>query len=377
MGKKRTRQLVAKNKLEGKDDDVTKSLKEAEATISQAHQKKVQTNILRNVIVCYVRLLKMDHKSPLLFCAMAGLAKFAHLMNVDLLYDLLDYMRDVLKEQAQDQELPTVTILQSLVTTARLMGGIGAAIDIDMAEFYNQLYRVIPRSLMSDLNDPNEKQSRLLIDALYLFLIKHSKLSLVRVASFVKRMITWACGHCPVHVAIALLEIALELLIKYPNARQLLGGEESGMGSYEPFGNNPDQVNPFATSLWEIYALFDHYHARVRELSKSIVDTCAGPKNKKTQQAAALRKSLKSTQYQDLISDYCPFAGKFKPSVKVPGPNVLQERYQKMMDSSSSKNSKEQKLLFVTPSAISLHESSFIKSLRRQVRDALVDEDSL
>jgi nucleolar complex protein 3 len=375
------------------DQKLDKELKEAEGVQSHSQTKMIQTDLLRNVIVCYVRLLKTDPGSPLLFCSLAGLAKFAHLMNVDLLYDLLDYIKSILvgdeeeelqKDQTIDADeiggksckLPVATILQSLITTARLMSGLGAAIDIDLKEFYNQLYQAIPRTLLSSPTATLEdKNPRLLVDALYLLLIKPNKLPLVRVASFVKRITTFAL-YSHVHITISFLEIVTELLIKYPNVKQLLSGEESGLGGYEPSSINPDHSNPFATSLWEISSLKGSYHARVQDLVSQIVNICGNTSKNQQSQLSATHKSLKITQYQKIITDFSPFSGKFNPPVKQPERNPTQIKYENMMKkrkeiqqegASKTKNRKLMRHVYGTHSIYASQESDFVRNLRAKV----------
>lgn len=88
-------------------------------------------------------------------------------MNVELLFDLMEYMKVILAYA----DLPIQTALQTLICASKLRTGLGMAVNIDFSEYYNQLYEYIPKALVTY----DEKNCRLLIDAIYLMLIKAEK----------------------------------------------------------------------------------------------------------------------------------------------------------------------------------------------------------
>lgn len=325
--------------------------------------------MLRNIIVCYVRLLKQKPNSPLLFCALAGLAKFSHLMNLDLVYDLLSYMKKILVGDVDTglvdpseyrKELPVCTVLQSLITTAQLMSGLGAAINIDLKEFYNQLYTVIGTCMERSCR---ELEIRLLLDALYLLLIRTiTKLPDIRIAAFVKRITTCAM-NVPTHLSIALLAVVQELIIKYPIVReQLLSGEEIGLGTYQAEVDNPDLCNPFATQLWELSTLRAIYHPHTSVMAGNVA----------SQQAVKGHKQITVQDVQAMVGSYNPFLGVFNPAVKPPPANPLQTKLAKVMQGPQQDpekkvaTKKKHDYVFVVPNATYLlRPSAFLTNVNK------------
>lgn len=318
-GKKKARDLTDREMLQ-------RDLQMSQAEVSASEKKKIQIDILRNVVLCFVRLLKQKADSPLVFCALAGLSKFAHLMNLELLYDLLSYIKDILAEMSSVEEdmdeddpkldmetlmkkhrqrIPHRTVLQCLITSSKLMSGLGAALNIDPKEFYNQLYEAIPTTLCTY----DEINTRLLIDALYLMLLKTNvKLSSLRVGAFVKRLLLF-CFHAHNHHCIAILRLVQDILLKYADVYdQLFSDEESGFGQYNPDAANPDSANSTATSLWELYMLNEHYHAHTRELLSKFPVLV-------TDQSIKQRKALQPNDLQQLLTIYDVSSGTFVPPI--------------------------------------------------------------
>lgn len=249
--------------------------------------EKNQTEILNQIIVSYLRLLKTNHQSPLLFSILSGLSKFSHLINIELLHDLMSYMKIILEMG----DLPVDTYLQTLITSSKLRLGLGMALNIDFGEYYTLLYKAIP--LVCEKND--EKHFRLLVDALYLMLFKF-KLPKLRVAAFVKRILTWSL-YVPHYVSIVLVHIAKLLMSKYPAVHnEMIAGEESGIGEYSPEIDHPDHSNPLSTNLWEYAPLLDYFDM------KSILENEI--------------KELSSEEYQDILSTFQDIRFKKNHNVK-------------------------------------------------------------
>lgn len=71
------------------EEKLERELREAEASESTEKKLKLHTETLNIVFVTYFRILKKAQKSPLLPAVLEGLAKFAHLINVEFFDDLL------------------------------------------------------------------------------------------------------------------------------------------------------------------------------------------------------------------------------------------------------------------------------------------------
>lgn len=74
--KQKFRERWGKTKSDQIEDSVQRDFKLAEGEVSLEERETYQKEILRNIIVCYVRLLKTDPQSTLLFSALAGLSQY-------------------------------------------------------------------------------------------------------------------------------------------------------------------------------------------------------------------------------------------------------------------------------------------------------------
>jgi nucleolar complex protein 3 len=77
-------------------EKVEQQMKETQAEESQTKKTKLQTSVLDQVFLTYFRILKQAPDSQLLSPALKGLAKFAHLINVDFFADLMSVLSSLL-----------------------------------------------------------------------------------------------------------------------------------------------------------------------------------------------------------------------------------------------------------------------------------------
>ncbi|KAJ1985024.1 hypothetical protein H4R34_000281 [Dimargaris verticillata] len=279
---------------------VEQELKEAEAEYSQEEKEKWHSETLKAMFIIYFRILKTPESHNLLPVVLEGLAKFAHLISVDYFDDLLKYLKRIMDgslqvpggAQATETDCNTVssrTALLCIVTAFQLLSGQGEALNIDLTEFYTQLYRLLP-DLASNPHlekraiDPHglgiidddavASQADMLLKTLEIMFFKRGKVPVNRVAAFAKRLCTVGL-HLPPNVLIKCVALLRMLLSKYPRLDQLMSSEESlANGVYLGELDDPELCNPFATSLWEIQALRKHYHPRVREAVKGLLVQC-------------------------------------------------------------------------------------------------------
>lgn len=76
---------------------VDKEMREAEGEVNQEERERNMTETLKLLFALYFRIVKLDHRSPLLPAALEGLARFAHLVNVDFFRDLLEVLKGIIK----------------------------------------------------------------------------------------------------------------------------------------------------------------------------------------------------------------------------------------------------------------------------------------
>lgn len=96
-----------------------------------------QTETLKLLFALYFRVLKNPRPSPLLPAALTGIAKFAHLVNIDFFRDLMKVLKDLISLEAEDMSDAEEAVesvkdlkytrhrLQCIVTAFDLLSGQG------------------------------------------------------------------------------------------------------------------------------------------------------------------------------------------------------------------------------------------------------------
>jgi hypothetical protein len=82
---------------------IEKEMDEAGAEIDEEEANRNQTETLQHLFVLYFSILKQTRRTPLLPAALEGLARFAHLVNVDFFRDLLGVLRTIVKGDRLDE----------------------------------------------------------------------------------------------------------------------------------------------------------------------------------------------------------------------------------------------------------------------------------
>lgn len=83
---------------------IEKEMAEAEGEIRTEEREKNMTETLKLLFALYFRIVKLDYRTPLLSPALEGLARFAHLVNIDFFRDLLEVLKGIIKRVAEEEE---------------------------------------------------------------------------------------------------------------------------------------------------------------------------------------------------------------------------------------------------------------------------------
>jgi nucleolar complex protein 3 len=243
--------------------DIESELKESSGTVDKIILARCQSETLQSVILTYFRILKSSDsktRQDLLPVALEGLAKFAHLVNIDTVVDLLDILKQLL---LQVDSLPLEASLNCVLTAFQTLQGPGREMQIDQKEYITPLYSQMARV---GTEESSRRNTQILLQCLSLAFIKRREYSTVRVAAFLKQMFTVAM-HAPVYTSVPLIALARQILQRYPTAQQLLESESDVItsGQYTPDVADPEHSNPFSTSAWELSCMKFHIHPLVRE----------------------------------------------------------------------------------------------------------------
>ncbi|KAG5221664.1 nucleolar complex-associated protein [Salix suchowensis] len=225
--------------------------------------------------------------------AVTGIAKFAHLVNIDFFKDLMQVLKNLILRtivKSPSAYLIRLHRLLCIITAFELLSGQGEALNLDLSDFVACLYaQILPMSLIPEIEStrtpakPNPHHQRtpsnkpsteaslsdLLFHALSIVFFNGKTASggpppAWRSAAFGKRILS-AALHWPSCSALRALEFTQRLLAKDPKLEALLSTEDRAFdGVYRPDVDDPQLCNPFGTAFWELNLLAT-FHGDAKE----------------------------------------------------------------------------------------------------------------
>eukprot|EP00615_Pteridomonas_danica_P010992 CAMPEP_0114349544 /NCGR_PEP_ID=MMETSP0101-20121206/15610_1 /TAXON_ID=38822 ORGANISM="Pteridomonas danica, Strain PT" /NCGR_SAMPLE_ID=MMETSP0101 /ASSEMBLY_ACC=CAM_ASM_000211 /LENGTH=363 /DNA_ID=CAMNT_0001488167 /DNA_START=960 /DNA_END=2048 /DNA_ORIENTATION=+ len=268
-------------------DEIEMSMREADAGINQEMLQHCMKETLKEVAVCYFRVLKhvtdasvgngetSSMNKGLLPAALEGLAQIAHLVNVDTIDDLLSELRLLLslslseesdgvlwriprelslnqdkaannKQKKQQhnskrkiEELPLDASLNSIRTAMKTLygGGQSARFGKELGAVDEHVFASKLFSLLLKCVTTKHHFIILLVECVELVALKRKDYSNVRIGAFIHRMLLVALQVTDSNCAAPLVALSRALITRYPITQQLLESDEdrtvSG-GSYKP-----------------------------------------------------------------------------------------------------------------------------------------------
>ncbi|KAJ8103224.1 nucleolar complex-associated protein-domain-containing protein [Lipomyces tetrasporus] len=326
--KDRVHRTKKERKLAKEIKGIEEEMKRAEHAVSKEETERLQSEALKVVFATYLTILK-ERVNSLMGATLEGLARFAHLINADLFGDLLEVLKELIRDRQLQStedgeiEIKTKSIREALLCIvtafALLSGQAGESIGLDLSFFITYLYGIImPLSLSPDieysssslrLDDPlhsddiagvhEEKvnlatEMEMVVKAFdVLFFNKHYKTvsfgtgtnNNLRMVAFAKRLCL-VMLHFPDKSCYAAMKMLENLCVKY-SGRSGSGGSDSKTGSgalaalfstedrvmnglYRPEIDEPELSNPAAANIWETFLLEKHYSPRVAESARRL-----------------------------------------------------------------------------------------------------------
>ncbi|KAM4623770.1 nucleolar complex protein 3 homolog [Polymixia lowei] len=286
------------------EEKLDKELLEAEAIESKDKKIKLHTETLNIVFLIYFRILKKAQKSVLLPSVLEGLAKFAHLINLEFFDDLLNVLQNLI----QSGDLTYRESLHCIQTAFNILSGQGDVLNIDPLKFYTHLYKTLLTLHAGASND----DISIVLRCLDVMLTKRRKqVTLQRAMAFVKRLST-LCLHIMPNAAIGILSANRAIVHAFPKCDILLDNEVQGSGVYLPELDEPEYCNPQNTGLWELQTLRRHYHPVVRRFAIHL--SHGAP----SEGSRALSVELSRRLPVELFDDYSAKDMTFNPPVAPP-----------------------------------------------------------
>jgi nucleolar complex protein 3 len=315
---KRERKLLKQQK------EADKVMAQADATVSHEEREKMQSEILKMVFATYFRILKA--RTPQLMGAvLEGLAKYAHLINQDFFGDLLEALKDLIRDSdnaetevdgetngnEEDDELSVIRdssreALLCTVTAFALLEGQDAHnarsdLHLDLSFFITNLYRsLLSLSVNPDLelgakslhladpddtsagNPANRKNNKINLQTTTVLLMRCLSGVLLppwnirsvpplRLAAFTKQLMSVAL-QMPEKSCQAVLGLLHDVVHTHGRKINALWNteERKGDGTFKPLAETVEASNPFTTTIWEGELLRKHYCPKVREELKAM-----------------------------------------------------------------------------------------------------------
>uniref|UniRef100_A0ABI7XTJ5 Nucleolar complex protein 3 homolog n=1 Tax=Felis catus TaxID=9685 RepID=A0ABI7XTJ5_FELCA len=284
------------------EEKLERELLEAEASESTEKKLKLHTETLNIVFVTYFRILKKAQRSPLLPAVLEGLAKFAHLINVEFFDDLLVVLHTLI----ESGDLSYQESLHCVQTAFHILSGQGDVLNIDPMKFYTHLYKTLFKLHAGATNEGVE----IVLQCLDVMLTKRRKqVSQQRALAFIKRLCTLALHVLP-NSSIGILATNRILMHTFPKTDLLLDNESQGSGVFLPELDEPEYCNAQNTALWELHALRRHYHPIVQRFAAHLI---AGAPSEGSE---ALKPELSRRSATELFETYSMAAMTFNPPVQ-------------------------------------------------------------
>ncbi|XP_054687323.1 nucleolar complex protein 3 homolog isoform X2 [Grus americana] len=276
------------------EEKLERELLEAEASESKEKKLKLHTETLNIVFVTYFRILKKAQKSPLLPAVLEGLAKFAHLINVEFFDDLLIVLHSLIASG----DLSYRESLHCILSAFHILSGQGDVLNIDPMKFYTHLYKTL-----------FSLHAGIVLQCLDVMFAKRRKqVSQQRALAFLKRLSTLALHVLP-NSSVGLLATNRVLMQTFPKMDLLLDNDSQGSGVYLPELDEPEHCNAQNTALWELHLLQRHYHPTVQKFAAHLI--VGAP----TEGSGALSLDLSQRPAAELFEAYSMRGMTFNPPV--------------------------------------------------------------
>ncbi|NXS31332.1 NOC3L protein, partial [Pomatostomus ruficeps] len=283
------------------EEKLERELLEAEASESKEKKLKLHTETLNIVFVTYFRILKKAQKSPLLPAVLEGLAKFAHLINVEFFDDLLIVLHSLIASG----DLSYRESLHCILSAFHILSGQGDVLNIDPMKFYTHLYKTL---FSLHAGGTNEDIGIVLQCLDVMFAKRRKQVSQQRALAFLKRLCILALHVLP-NSSIGILATNRVFMQTFPKMDLLLDNESQGSGVYLPELDEPEHCNAQNTALWELHLLQRHYHPTVQKFASHLI---AGAP---AEGSGALPLDLSQRSATELFETYCMKGMTFNPPV--------------------------------------------------------------
>jgi len=178
-----------------------------------------------------------------------GISKLSEFLNVDLIVDLLEYLKG-LSNPEMNRSLPLSCVF-SLISTifSVLSSGSASALTVDVKDLYSHLYSSL-RRFTDCCDDQTDLQTICeAADCILLLFSRVKQTSSLRAAAFIHRLSVIAVHLPPLH-SIILVHTISWLFYHYPQTTALLDNDLTTTGQFNAEVEDPDLSNPNSQQLF-------------------------------------------------------------------------------------------------------------------------------
>lgn len=265
--------------------EIEKEYMAAEQTVTAEQREKNQAQILKMLLMFYLEILKA-RPAKLMAAVLESLSKFGHMVNIDLMGDFLQVLREITEEILVNKDLNSNEVRQVLlciITSFSLVANLPSRkVVVDLNKFVDYLYSLLPKlALDTDIEfshktlrllDPlanselNIKPSvnvstkaELLLRCLNAIFFNSKSGSNRRALAFTKRLYA-SLLHTPEKSTIAILKFMDKLCGRFDDIKTLYSTEDRVQnGLYDPEVDECERANTEVAVLWENVLLDKHY----------------------------------------------------------------------------------------------------------------------
>ena len=262
----RAQKLSRRDRRQHKEkQELNKVLENKTMADRQAQRLKINRQIIELIFLNYFRLLKRRLNLRLLPSVCEGLAKYANLINIEYMDDLIScFYEELTSEQTGLNERAK---FHCLITVFSILNRQQVLIHIDPQRFYALFYSLL-------LPCPADQDIDLLIRLIRLMLLdRYKQLSKNKLLAFVKRLLTMLLHLQSTKSVNAILVMVKALLTICPMVtEQLFDNEFSGSGiSYLAELSDPEYCNAQNATIFELLLLKRHADKQVRQQCDEIL----------------------------------------------------------------------------------------------------------
>ncbi|VDK86553.1 unnamed protein product [Litomosoides sigmodontis] len=239
-------------------------LKETEAAESISTKLSFATETMNHVFGTYFRVIKRLPTTNLLEPVLEGLAKFAHLINIEFFDDMISALSSLINQQ----HLRLVESLRCIYTSFVMLSGEGIALNIDPSRFYWSMYRLLPALAFEKQQDALANTLSLMLRTLDLMInFRRKQVPVCRVAAYIKRLLAVAF-FMPSSETAAILLCIRSFFIAYPKLNCMVENTDgdSYIGSFKPELDDPDCCGGLSSSIVAEISILARHSNKIVEM---------------------------------------------------------------------------------------------------------------